>query len=805
MDRLNTEAPALGLDRAEHVNVTAVAHTQRDLIHELFECQVERTPESVAVAYQNQSLTYAELNERANQLARHLRSEGVGTDCLVALCVERGVEMIVGLLGILKSGGAYVPLDPDYPVERRQTILEDSGAKVLLLQTHLSARFPGSGPVQIALDADGPGIGRQSTCNLPAAAVGARGGDLAYVIYTSGSTGNPKGVMIEHRNVLSLLEGLEEIYGRAGQCRRVAINASFSFDASVKQIVQVLSGRTIVPVPLEARWDPSLLLEFVDEQRIDCIDCTPAQLRYWLSAGLLEGKRYRPRLVLVGGEAIDQQLWAQLAEVRGTEFCNVYRPTESTVDTTFAHINGDTTAPHIGRPMKNRCVYIVDALGRPLPTGEIGELYIGGAWVARGYLHRAELSGKSFIRDPFSKDPQARLYKSGDLGRWRADGSIEFAGRNDHQVKVRGFRIELGEIESQLLRYPGVKEVAVLVREDEPGEQRLVAYVTADDDQLEAQWSAGDQTSLSSEMVSQWQVLHESTYELEQDARPPTFLGWNSSYTGESIPLEEMQEWLDCTAERIAALNPRKVLEIGCGVGLILQQIAPNCDEYWATDFSAIALARLGGWLRNQAELPHVKLLHRTATQFADLPRTMFDTVILNSVVQYFPDVAYLIDVLSGAVDAVCSGGRIFVGDLRDLRLLTSFHTSVQLERAPENLTVAQLRARIARAIAQDKELAIDPLFFVDLQHYLPRITEVEIQLKRGNAQNELTGYRYDVVLHVGEVSANRPVWGVTWRPGLSIAQQLDELLTIRSSHDVRIVGVTNGRLTRDLAACRLI
>jgi amino acid adenylation domain-containing protein/FkbH-like protein/thioester reductase-like protein len=457
-------------------NATQSAYPDDKLIQELFEGWAARTPDQAAVISSDRTLTFAQLNAEANQLARHLLGKGVGPDQLVALCAERSVEMVIGMLGILKAGGAYLPIDPDHPRERIAVIIDDAKPRVVLSQKGLRSILPQTAVEIVALD-DWDVMGGYSTENLAARSLGQNPRQLAYVIYTSGSTGKPKGVMIEHRNVLSLWRGLEHIYLRTLHCSRVAVNASFTFDASVKQFVQLLSGRAIVLVPQECRWDASLLLRFMSAQCIDSIDCTPAQLRSWIAAGLLDGSRYSPRIVLVGGEPIDAALWRVLAQSDRTNFYNVYGPTESTVDTTFAHVRDEEEPPHIGPPMENRRVYILDIHGQPVPIGVPGELHIGGEGLARGYLNLPQLTAERFLPDPFHLDPRARMYKSGDIGRWRADGKIEYLGRGDLQVKVRGFRIETGEIEAQLLSHAQVEQAAVRAHEDVPGDKRLVAYV----------------------------------------------------------------------------------------------------------------------------------------------------------------------------------------------------------------------------------------------------------------------------------------------------------------------------------------
>ena len=447
------------------------------LIQQLFEDQVEHRPDRVAVVYEGHSLTYAELNRRANQLAWRLRESGVGPDKRVGICAERSLELVIGLLAILKAGGAYVPLDPRYPAERLQYVLEDAQPQVLLTQRRLRARLPETTAEVIALDDEWSDIAQRPSRDLDTESLGLQPHHLAYVIYTSGSTGDPKGVMIEHRSVVSLWQGLEHACFKSTPCRHVALNASLNFDASVQQLVQLLSGRSVFIVPEAFRRDPSMMLEFIHANKIEGIDCTPSQIKSWVSQGLLASDRYRPRVVLVGGEEIDTELWSGLSQCSDAAFYNVYGPTECTVDATVAHLNHGTARPHIGRPMENRRVYILDRRSQPVPIGVVGEIHIGGVGVGRGYLNRPALTAERFVTDPFNSEPEARMYKTGDLGRWRPDGTIEYLGRNDEQVKIRGFRIELGEIEAQLARHSQVKEAVVLAREDLPGDKRLVGYV----------------------------------------------------------------------------------------------------------------------------------------------------------------------------------------------------------------------------------------------------------------------------------------------------------------------------------------
>lgn len=462
-------------------NETRAPYPREKLVHELFEEQVQRTPQALAAVYEGRAITFAELNSRANRWARHLRGKGIGPDQPVGICVERGLEMVVGLLAILKAGGAYVPLDPNYPPDRLGYMLDDAKPGVLLTQGSLRRKLPRTVAEVISLDDDWSRITEAIPDDQDFKVPGLHSHHLAYLIYTSGSTGQSKGVMVEHRNVVSLWQSLEPIYRQASDCERIAVNASFNFDASVKQFVQLLSGRTLVLIPEDVRWDSSALQNFMSANQVHGIDCTPSQLKSWISEGLLVRDGGPLRAVLIGGEAIDPDLWSQLAQCSTIDFYNVYGPTECTVDATFARLRNDRSAPHIGLPMENKRIYILDRHRQPVPIGVAGEMYIGGAGVARGYLNRPELTADRFVQDHFVADDQSRLYKTGDLGRWRMNGTIEYIGRNDQQVKIRGFRIELGEIEAQLAQYERVQYAAVVPYEAIPGDRRLVAYVTRRD------------------------------------------------------------------------------------------------------------------------------------------------------------------------------------------------------------------------------------------------------------------------------------------------------------------------------------
>ncbi|HYP52870.1 MAG TPA: amino acid adenylation domain-containing protein, partial [Pyrinomonadaceae bacterium] len=478
VSRLNLVGESERRDLLVNFNDTRADYDNAHCIHELFERQAAATPDAVAVAYEETQLTYGELDARSNQLARVLRARGVGPETVVCVLMERSAEVVVGLLGVMKAGGAYLPLDPTYPRERLQFMLEDSRAALLLTQKYLSEALPDVSATVVCLD--DAGIDAESAEQLDNVTTP---DNAAYVIYTSGSTGKPKGVMVSHRSPVNLLRALSSaVYGRDSLSGlRASLNAPLSFDASVQQLMLLCAGATLDLIPQALRADGRSLLDYLDSRRVEAFDCTPSQLRVLLAAGLLDGNGRGPNTFLVAGEAIDSALWRELAEGSercGKRFHNIYGPTECTVDATSRLVTTGER-PSIGRPLANYEVYILDSEMNPCAVNVTGEIYVGGGGLARGYLNRAGLTAERFIAHPFSKEPGARLYRTGDTGRYTTGGNVEYVGRADNQVKLRGYRIELGEIESVLARCPGVRSTVVAVRED-GGEKRLVGYVVAE-------------------------------------------------------------------------------------------------------------------------------------------------------------------------------------------------------------------------------------------------------------------------------------------------------------------------------------
>jgi amino acid adenylation domain-containing protein len=459
-------------------NSTLADYPADRCLHELFERQVERTPDALALVFEDQRLSYGELNRRANQLAHHLRKQGVGPEVCVGIFMERSVEMVVGIYGVVKAGGAYVPLDPEHPPERVAFMLQDTRVPVVLTQERLKAGLPHSDARVICLDCAGPELALERAQNL---ASGATGDNLAYLIYTSGSTGMPKGVMNTRRGICNRLLWMQDAY-RLAEGERVLQKTPYSFDVSVWEFFWPLSaGATLVVARPGGHRESDYLVRTIREQEITTLHFVPSMLQIFLDEKDV-GECSTLKRVICSGEALSYELQEQFFSRLPAELHNLYGPTEAAVDVTYwpCQRGSARRMVPIGYPVANTQMYILDPRLQPVPIGVSGELYIGGVQVARGYLNRPELSAGKFIPDPFSSLPGARLYRTGDLARYLYRGEIEYLGRSDHQVKIRGFRIEPMEIEAVLEQHGTVGQVVVMAREDHAGDKRLVAYIVAD-------------------------------------------------------------------------------------------------------------------------------------------------------------------------------------------------------------------------------------------------------------------------------------------------------------------------------------
>jgi len=762
-------------------------------VHRLVEEQAARTPRATAAVYERQRLTYSELNLRANRLAHHLLGLGVGPETLVGICCHRSLEMLVGMLGILKAGCAYVALDPAYPKARQSFMMEDAAVTILLTQRELAGTLPETKAKLLWLDSDWAQFPQAPDTN-PAAAVTPR--NLAYILYTSGSTGQPKGVAIEHRSVAAFLSWAQSVFSPAELAGTLA-STSICFDLSVFEIfVPWSSGGTVILA------ENALALPVMPARgEVTLVNTVPSAMSALIETG---GVPANVRTVNLAGEPLSNKLVQDIYRA-GTvaKVYNLYGPSEDTTYSTYALAEKDAAGnPTIGRPISNTQAYIVDEHMRQTPAGTAGQLCLAGLGLARGYLNRRELTAAKFVPNPFGAE---RLYLTGDLARYLPSGDIEFLGRMDHQVKVRGFRIELGEIEAALEQHPGVARAVVLALPGPQGELQLSAYLAAAGTSADA--PAGQRGQ--QEHVTLWREVYEAAYRHAPAPEDPTFntSGWRSSYDGLPIPEAEMREWLEQTVGRILSLRPRKVLEIGCGTGMLLARIAPQCSHYTGLDFSRAALDHIREIRKSARNLDQVTLVEGPADELSQFPAGSFDTIVINSVVQHFPDAEYLARVLRRAIELAEPGGAIFVGDVVDLTLLETLHTSVQLDRAGDADGIGALRERIRLAAAQQRDLVLAPEFFRVLAREAPAVTHVEAVPKLGEFDNELTRFRYDAILRIQSpplllpVAPRRDLEWVDWRRGRLTPAQTRQRLREDQPVTLAVSNIPNARLERDAEA----
>jgi amino acid adenylation domain-containing protein len=456
--------------KAWEVNQTHANYPCHLCLHELLTATALDNPDKVAVEFRDKRLTYKELDERSNKLAHFLQRNGVGTESLVGLCVDRSLEMVVALLAILKSGGAYVPLDPAYPSDRIKYVLDDARVAVLLTQDSLLNSLPETSATVVCIENDWK-VCQDENCDPVVS--GAKPENLAYVIYTSGSTGRPKGVQLEHRSIVNFLCSMRRQPGMNAADSLLAVT-TLSFDiAGLELYLPLLSGGRLIVAPRETTYDGRLLVQLMADSAATIMQATPTTWRVLFNSGWKGDPKLK---ILVGGEALSADLARQLAQRCGPVW-NMYGPTETTIWSSIYRVEGkDERLVPIGKPIANTSFYVLDADRHPVADGAEGELYIGGEGLARGYFERDEMTTEKFVPDPFTPHPGARIYRTGDLARYRPDGNIEFLGRIDHQVKIRGFRIELGEIEAVLEQHQGVQQAVAVAREDVPGDKQLVAY-----------------------------------------------------------------------------------------------------------------------------------------------------------------------------------------------------------------------------------------------------------------------------------------------------------------------------------------
>ena len=769
-------------------------------VHACFEAQVRANPNAFAISDNGKEYTYKELDYWANGIAQWLTQRGLGNEARVGILAARSAGMIAAVLGILKAGAAYLPLDPTFPQRRLLELLDDGEAASVISDSESIAMLGADSRPRLLLDRESASLRADVSPQSAAMA-----NSLAYVMYTSGSTGTPKGVCVEHRNIVRLVKKAN--YATLDAHTIGLVYAPLAFDASTFELFGPLlnGGRVVLQAPGAASIEE--LATTVEDNSVNTL---------WLTAGLFHQMAERGPLEklgglrqwIAGGDVLHPgALRRVLDSLPHCRLINGYGPTECT---TFATTHAMQSAIEvndpvpIGRPLQNTRAYVLDESMQPAPIGVPGELYIAGDGVARGYLNRPDLTAERFVHDPFSAEENARMYRTGDRARWTENGVLHFLGRNDGQVKMRGYRIELGEIESVLREHPAVAQVAVALKKTANDDKKLVGYIVQNDshDALEKEIATE-----SIAQVERWRSLYDETYSNEADSKTieHNFHGWNSSYTGQPIPVEEMREWQAATVANIRAHNPRRVWEIGCGTGLLLGQLAPSCEEYCGTDFSASVLTQTRQLIASRPGLERVHLQQRVADDFSGVSQGAYDTVILNSVVQYFPTLSYLEKVLSGAVDVVAEGGSIYIGDVRSLPLHRAYAASVMAYQAGDFTTRDTLASQVRFREQQEEELVISPDFFHAFAARNARIASVEIAPKRGSFQNELTRFRYEVVLRIAPITqATYPSKTFDWqRDELTIEGLAESLASAAPGDVIAIARIPNARVAAEIGLLR--
>lgn len=792
LDRART-APTSGGSLVRHDTEASPASS----VVEAFDAVAERLPDSLALKAADGATTYSQLRSRAEVIGANLRSLGVQAGDLVGICLPRTTDLVAAVLGVWKAGAGYVPLDPSYPSARLEQMVSDAKPALILTDAELP-EFAGQHTVVSLAEL----FNLQTPDAHEADSLDHDVAQVAYVIYTSGSTGTPKGVVASQHALLNLFQDHQvDLYPRVGNNRaRVALGASVAFDAFVDGILWLAGGHEVHLLDEETRHDAAALVKYCTAANLNVVDLTPTFAELVLSS--LNVSAWAPTLLIVGGEPMSLSLKHRIRQIPGLQVCNFYGPTETTIDATRHHASAPdhrSDRQIIGTPVQGAFVYVLDAEGAEVPDGDIGELHIGGGPLAWGYLGNPRATADRFQPDPHGP-VGGRMYATGDLARRRGGGVLEFVGRQDDQVKIRGFRVELQEIEAALSSMREVAQSAV-VADGEAESKRILAYIVPD----AAQEIDGGHEE-GHDQVDEWLQIHEDVTRDPGTEVPfgEDFDGWDSSYDGQPIPIDEMRTLRDATVAQILAFKPSRVLEVGIGSGLILAKVRPHVKEYWGTDFSSAVISVASTRIAHELNGP-VHLRTQQADQFEGLPSAYFDTAIINSVVQYFPDAAYLERVVRGLYGAIRPGGRVFVGDVRRARTLELFNLAIQGQRiATEDVNDrARAAAQAARSSMLERELVIDPEFFVQLGGELGAI--VEIRLKEGQPHNELTRHRYEVFLHHPEQpfteSERLPTY--SW----SDVQALDELpeLLATNPSGYRVLGVPNARLAGDIEAAAQI
>ena len=724
-------------------------------IHSYFEEISKTYPQNIALQLNNEKLTYTELNEKANQLANFLIQQNLLENQLVGLCLDISFELIISIIAILKIGSGYVPLEANIPNKRLKFILSDIDLKFIITINKYIDKFNEKSKYfnLILLDDASKNIHSFSKKD-PNRFV--HKDTTAYVIYTSGTTGNPKGVAISHFNVTRLMLATQPKFSFNEKDIWTLLH-SYAFDFSVWEIWGALfHGAKLLLLPSEIKKSMEDLVDLVIKEKVTVLNITPPAFYYFVQ---IEHTFDIPQLVnlryiIFGGAALNTEIlkqWFSRYPERKPQCVNMFGITETTVHATCHFIiksDLDNTACPIGTAIPDMQIYLLNDALKPVPLGGIGEIYIGGPGIAKGYLNHEELNSEKFIPNCFSHS--GKLYKSGDLAKFNSRGQLEYIGRIDQQVKIRGYRMELQEITAVIEQHLLVKQAVLRVVENQSVNSKLVAYVLLDKNKF----ALHESMQFSQEQINDWNIVFDNYYNDDNENKNSDFniQGWVSSYTRENIPNQEMLEWVENTVYRIRKFLPKKVLEIGFGTGLLLTPIAPDCEKYVGCDLSQVAIDYVSKHiLSDKNKFKSVTLFQREATNFSGFDDNSFDTFILNSVSQYFPSIQYLSDILKQAISKISDGGILFIGDVRNYALDANFYTSVALYNTykKEEKTINKIQQSVKNNMLLNIELSIHPQFFYNLIKNDPKVSYVEILYKEGTYFNEMNLFRYDAIIYI--------------------------------------------------------
>lgn len=709
-------------------NKTKLNIPESKTIIQLFKDKVKKTPNKIAIECGNRLLSYEQLNIKSNQIANFLINKySVKKNDHIGIILNRSENIAITQLGILKSGASYVSIDFNYPEERIKYILDD--AKCNLIITDCDVYFPGYNFENLEYCFSESIIAPEISINPE---------QLAYNLYTSGSSGKPKGVMISHRNLLNFILSMKEKPGIEPEDKLLSVT-TISFDIfGLELFLPLVAGATAIIAETEEIKDINKLVNLINN--VNIMQATPSLWKLLIDSQWTGNNKLK---ILCGGEEMPKSFGNKLLHY-GKEVWNMYGPTETTIWSSIYKVPEPIEHITIGKPIFNTHIYILNNELNLCPIGIPGEIHIGGEGVGLGYYNNKDLTSKKFIHNPFNTSKT--LFKTGDIGLLLQDGNIKYLGRKDNQVKINGNRIELGEIESIILEHPLIKNSLVDLWKIDDNSKKLISYITIDNSNLEL-----FNERIEKKHVENWEKAYTSIVysnsNLNNSFSYQSFNQWKSSYSNEKIPFNEMKNWLDNTVNRVLINNPKNVLEIGCGEGNILKAIIQHIHSYCGCDISSRIISNLSEVVDSTSYKNKITLFHSSADNLTFAKNKLFDCIIINSVVQYFPSANYLLNVINEAISLLSEEGIVYIGDVRDERLLKTFHSSVQFKKASQSTKISTLRDKILNAINNENELLLSPDFFNNLIHFYPEISSIQTLSKEENNSNEISKFRYDVII----------------------------------------------------------